>query len=149
MKKEEIASVIRPIVEGHGAFLVDVSFKSEKGAMQVEVFVDTDTGVTTDLCAEISRDLSPVLDKVAGLQRRYYLIVSSPGVDRPLKLPRQYARNTGRTILVSIRRGDRMEKTEGELVEVKSSAIVLRSPELDLREIAFDDILEAHVKLRW
>lgn len=149
MKKEEIAAIIRPIVEGRGAFLVDTLLKTEKGAMKVEVFIDTDAGVTTDLCAEISKDLSPVLDRVAGLQRRYYLIVSSPGVERSLKLPRQYPRNTGRTLIVSMRRGDRMEKTEGELVEVKSSGIVLSSPDKDIQEIAFDDILEAHVKLKW
>ena len=132
-----------------GAYLVDFSLKRERNSLQLEAFVDTDEGVTTDLCAQISRDLSPMLDKVAGLQQRYYLVVSSPGLDRPLRFPRQYARNKGRTLVVSVRTGMNREKVEGELVEVKESAIVLKLPEETPREIPFDGILEAHVKLPW
>jgi ribosome maturation factor RimP len=115
----------------------------------VEVFVDTDEGTTTGLCAEISRDLSSALDQANIVQGRYDLVVSSPGIDRPLRFARQYPRNVGRTLVVKFRKDDRVEKVEGELIEVRPDGFVLQMKSNGPRNFLFDEIVEARVKPAW
>ena len=83
--------VIDPIVRAHGAEVVDVEFKTERGAWVLRVSVERegaserllstrDAAVNLELCANVSRDLSPALDVADLIQHPYQLEVSSPGV---------------------------------------------------------------------
>ncbi|MBI1807533.1 MAG: hypothetical protein HYR76_10835 [Ignavibacteria bacterium] len=146
---KKIAEITEPIVSAKGAFVVDLAFRGNDAGKVLEFFVDTDTGITTELCAEISRDLSQALDKANILQRRYHLVVSSPGIDRPLRFPRQYQKNIGRQLAVTYRGDLRNEKIEGELMEATSAQIVLRLQDGDRREIPVLSIIEARVKAAW
>ncbi|MGA2623669.1 MAG: ribosome maturation factor [Bacteroidota bacterium] len=149
MLQTYIGDLARPIVEARGAILVDVSVRGGRGRKVVEVFVDTDEGTTTGLCAEISRDLSSALDQANIVQGRYDLVVSSPGIDRPLRFARQYPRNVGRTLVVKFRKDDRVEKVEGELIEVRPDGFVLQMKSNGPRNFLFDEIVEARVKPAW
>jgi len=145
---DQIEEIIRPIAEAAGAYLVDLQIRGERGGRILEVFVDSDSGVTTDLCAAISREVSRVLDSAGILRSRYHLVVSSPGVDRPLKFQRQYVKNVGRRLSVIMRVEKGAEKIEGELTGVKEDRLSLRIDET-VREIPFDKIIEARVKAVW
>lgn len=147
---EQIERIARPIVESKGAFLVDIAVRGQESTKVLEVFVDTDTGVTTDLCAEISREISTGLEATDLLQRRYHLVVSSPGLDRPLRFERQYQKNIGRRL--SVRYRDEQHQTQrldGELLSVSPENVVLRVDADDLRSIPFGSIIEAKVKTPW
>lgn len=69
---------------------------------KVEVFIDSDSGLTISRCAEISRYLQLHIDSEQLIKSSYQLEVSSPGIDKPLKLMRQYRKNVGRQVLVEM-----------------------------------------------
>ena len=132
-------------------FVVDVT----QSASRLEVFVDSDSGMTFRKCQRISRYLEAWLDEEQPLGEKYTLNVSSPGVDRPLKFHRQYVKNIGRTLEVTTTAG---EKTKGELKAVEEEAIVLtakvRRKEgkrkvtvIEDSQIPFTDIKKAIVKI--
>lgn len=104
--------------EFEDCFLVELHQASNK----LEVFVDSDSGMTFQKCQRISRHLEEYLDLEHPLGEQYVLEVSSPGVDRPLKFWRQYPRNIGRTVEVTTEGG---AKHKGKLIEVTPLAIIL------------------------
>jgi ribosome maturation factor RimP len=146
---DQIEGLALPIVERHGAFLVDLNIRGEREGKIVEVYIDTDDGVTTGLCASVSTELSVALDTANVIPGRYHLVVSSPGTDRPLKFAQQYRRNVGRMLKVKYRSGKGMENVRGELLESNEHGIILREPQGIVHEIEFDAIDEATVELRW
>ena len=83
-------------------FVVDVNHSNKR----LEVFVDSDSGMTFTKCQRISRYLESYLDEAKPLGEEYVLDVSSPGLDRPLKFHRQYLKNVGRTLEVTTTDGD-------------------------------------------
>lgn len=101
--KMSVSEEIRGIVEGlidKDKFLVDIVLKGPVGAQKLLVLVDSDEGMTIDDCARISRDLSANLDDRSLFDTKYTLEVSSPGLDHPLKLKRQYFKNIGRQMKI-------------------------------------------------
>jgi ribosome maturation factor RimP len=91
--------------EGFDLEALDVSRVGRRG--RVKVVVDSDDGVDLDQCAELSHKVSSVLDEHDMLvgDAPYTLEVSSPGVTRPLTLPRHWRRNTGRLVRVVLSDG--------------------------------------------
>jgi ribosome maturation factor RimP len=108
--RARVRAVIEPVIAAAGFDLEDVTLSRAGRRHVVRVLVDADGGVTLDDVAEVSRDISAALDAaeeagdevVAG---EYQLEVGSPGVDRPLTLPRHWRRNVGRLVTVGGRTG--------------------------------------------
>ena len=83
---------------------VDLSSAGKRRVLRVAI--DKDGGVTMDDIADATREVSRVLDETDAMgQQPYTLEVSSPGVDRPLTLPRHWRRNTGRLVKVVLDEG--------------------------------------------
>lgn len=126
----EIADEIRKIAEeklsGAGQFIVDVIVTSKRGPKKILIILDGDTGITIDDCANLNRELSKELEALPALQDSYLLEVSTPGLDQPLKLKRQYRKNVGRRLNVKL--ADRA--VEGKLVEVTDDKITLEQESL-------------------
>lgn len=104
----ELASEIKRIAEAAlqpGQFIVDVEISAKKGPKKVLVLVDGDSGINIDECAEISRAVSKVLDERSLIDDAYMLEVSTPGVDYPLKLDRQFVKNIGRKLKIRLKDG--------------------------------------------
>ncbi|HEY0699050.1 MAG TPA: ribosome maturation factor RimP [Micromonospora sp.] len=105
-RRLRLRAVIEPVVVAAGYDLEDLSVSRAGRRHVVRVIVDGDDGINLDAVAEVSRAVSAALDKaeesggdlVAG---EYQLEVSSPGVDRPLTLPRHWRRNVGRLVRVT------------------------------------------------
>lgn len=115
---------------------------------KLEVFVDSDSGVTLEKCRRISRYLESYIDEEGWLGEKYTLEVSSPGLGRPLKLKRQYLKNIGRKVEVTLTDG---EVKTGILKSADESVITLqevmvrkegkkKKKEVVLTEIPFDSI---------
>lgn len=100
-------------------FTVEIELKPGN---KLYVFADSDSGMTFEKCQKLSRYLESHLDANGWLGEKYVLEVSSPGIGRPLKFPRQYVKNTGRSLQVT--RLDASE-TEGLLIAADEQQIVL------------------------
>ncbi|MBI1803473.1 MAG: ribosome maturation factor RimP [Ignavibacteriae bacterium] len=146
---EQVEEIARPVVEGRNAFIVDLSIRGNQGQKVVELFIDTDTGVTTEQCAHVSRELSHALDNADLIRGQYHLVVSSPGIDRPLKYPRQYSKNIGRSLAVTVREGDQVGRISGELLDVTGEGITLKTGKDDSRSVRFDEIVDVSVRAPW
>jgi len=108
-------------------FLVDVLLRNVNGTDYLEIYVDTDSGVTVDACAKLSRKLSEEIEVMPELQdllpNRLRLDVSSPGLSRPLKLERQYRKNIGRLLRVKYKDSNEgYHVVKGRLMHVSEQA---------------------------
>ncbi|MEU4381915.1 ribosome maturation factor RimP [Micromonospora echinofusca] len=138
-RRARLRDVIEPVVTAAGYDLEELSVSRAGRRHVVRVIVDADGGIRLDAVAEVSRAVSAALDAaeeaggdiVAG---EYQLEVSSPGVDRPLTLPRHWRRNVGRLVKVTARgagaqaeqaTGDR--QVTGRVVEADDERVVLET----------------------
>jgi ribosome maturation factor RimP len=104
--KARVRAVIEPVVAGAGYDLEDVSLSRAGRRHVVRVLVDADGGINLDDVAVVSREISAALDEAEEsggevLAGEYQLEVGSPGVDRPLTLPRHWRRNITRLVTVN------------------------------------------------
>jgi ribosome maturation factor RimP len=99
-------------------FLIEAKHHGAK----LEVYVDSDIGITFDKCQKISRYLERYLDEESLLGDDYVLEVSSPGVNRPLRFWRQYPKHVGRKVEVSLASG---EVKNGVLIAIDEHAITV------------------------
>lgn len=121
-----IRAVVEPVVAAAGCDLEDLSVTRAGRRSVVRILVDSDGGVSLDAVAVLSRAISRALDEAeesggeltAG---EYTLEVGSPGVDRPLTLPRHWRRNVGR--LVKVKVGPR--QVTGRVVAADEQAVEL------------------------
>jgi len=131
-------------------FIIEVMQNNKK----LQVFIDSDSNISFTKCRKISRYLEEYIDENNWLGEKYILEVSSPGIDRPLKFPRQYNKNVGRRMEVLTMED---EKVSGTLIEVKEEEIVLeykvrikegkkKRTELVQKAIAFENIKKAIIK---
>ena len=78
-------------------FVYDISL----GGNKIVVYLESDSGVSFEACKKVSRHLEQHIDESGWAEGKYALDVSSPGVGSPLKYPRQYIKNVGRSIDVA------------------------------------------------
>jgi ribosome maturation factor RimP len=123
--KEQIESFLEPHLEGGKFFIVDIQVKPSRSSQKVMILLDSDEGITIQECADISRALGNDLEEANVIDIAYTLEVSSPGLDQPLRLTRQYRKNIGRVLKVTLNTG---EILTGTLQEVKDESIVLQLP---------------------
>jgi ribosome maturation factor RimP len=83
-------------------FTVEIDLKPNQ---RLYVFADSDSGFTFEKCQKLSRYLEGFLDENGWLGEKYLLEVSSPGIERPLKFPRQYKNNIGRNLAITTQEG--------------------------------------------
>lgn len=119
--QEKIVQAVESMLEA-GYFLVDVQIKQLKEKKKITVFLDGDQGISIDVCARVSKSLSNYLEQFDWIDTPYVLEVSSPGVDNPLKLPRQYPQHIGRSLQV---KDKNQNLYEGTLIEVKEDSILI------------------------
>lgn len=122
---------------------------------RLEVFVDSDTALTIEMCRQISRYLEQHIDENQWMGEVYSIEVSSPGITRPLQFVRQYKKNVGRTLEVVTK--DKAKK-KAKLIAADDDKIVLEE-EVKVKEgkknvktivnteIPYDNIEKATVKI--
>jgi ribosome maturation factor RimP len=122
----DLVQKIRKLAEEHlkssNEFIVEVIVSARKTPARVLVILDSDSSIGIDDCAEFSRRFSKTLDESGLIEDKYMLEVSTPGLDHPLKLTRQYFKNIGRGLKVKTKTG----VEEGKLETVDEEGITLR-----------------------
>lgn len=143
--REQILQILEPIAKNLGLDLEDVEIKSAGKNSIVQVFVDKDGGINLDEVAQISNQISEVLDQRELLgEKPYTLDVGSPGVDRPLTKPRHWRRNNGR--LVKVNFGSNSEV--GRIIESDEEQVVLEVKGKS-KTLSFEKIDKAFVQVEF
>jgi ribosome maturation factor RimP len=112
--RDALLRVVEPVVRAHGAEVVDIELKPEQAGWVLRVYVEKagaaannlstrDAAVDLELCANVSRDLSPALDIADLIPHAYSLELSSPGVERPLRGERDFVRFAGQKAKLKLR----------------------------------------------
>ncbi len=147
-----VEQVVVPVLRAHGASLFDVSFRREHSGWVLRVMIEVDStqatgGVSVDLCADVSRDISAALDVADTIKQAYSLEVSSPGVERPLRHAADYERFTGRTAKIflnePIEKGQRMVR--GVLAGVQDERVRITRAEDQELQVPLTNIKRAHL----
>lgn len=111
--KDKIVAAVEILLEDNKYFIVEVNVSPSKVRQKVTILIDSDAGISIDECAEISRKLDDIIENEQLIPHAYTLEVSSPGVDYPLAMPRQYQKNIGRSLRLILKDG--LEK-KGQLL---------------------------------
>ena len=154
MATEEKIQEIRQLVEGLIAseteyFLVSVSIKPINN---ISVFVDGDAGITIDKCVKLNRALyKQIVETGLYEDGSFGLVVSSPGIEEPLTMKRQYVKNIGRVVEVDLNEG---KLIEGKMIAADSDGIVVeeekgkgKKKEIVSHVLLFDAIKSTIVKV--
>jgi ribosome maturation factor RimP len=132
-------------------FLVEIRVKPTNN---IKVFIDGDQGVSIEKLVQYNRALYKQLEESGMFPGGdFSLELSSPGLDEPLKLNRQYHKNIGRFVEVTALEG---EKTEGRLLEVKDGGLIVeevkgkgKKQEIVKHEIPFDHIKSTKIQIKF
>jgi ribosome maturation factor RimP len=137
-------ALVRPVIEGEGLDLVDVTFGREDGRRILRVIIDREGGVDLDTISQISQKVSRRLDLEGFEPGPYALEVSTPGIERPLRRPEDFRRAVGERVLVKTPEGI----VEGELRAAEADAIRVASSEGE-RRVALEEVATARTVVDW
>ncbi len=116
----------------------------------LRVAVDKDGGVSLDELAEATRTLSKALDETDLMgEHPYTLEVTSPGVDRPLTLPRHWRRNTDRLVKVTFHDGTTVTGRVTATTDEAATLLLEGEADRDTREVRYDDVAKALVQVEF
>ncbi len=150
MPNDEMRAAIEDCTARCSAHLIELVVRGTRGKTLIEIFIDAEQGVTSDLCSDVSREASLLIDRSGWIQGSYRLDVSSPGIGRPLKFAWQYKKHVGRTLAVKVLSpGGTVEHT-GRLSSVGESGIRLETAKGGApQEFPFESLSEAVVRSPW
>lgn len=143
--EQKLQELVQGSVEDLGCELWGIECQRVGRYLTMRLFIDKEGGVTVEDCADVSRQVSAVLDVEDPIADKYNLEVSSPGLDRPLFTLNQFERYLGQEILLHLRIpvADR-RKWQGQLAKIENDMITLI---VDGKEqvLAFGNIQKANV----
>ena len=96
--EERTEKLLGPILEENHFELVDVEYVKEGGSWYLRAYIDKPGGITVDDCEIVNRALGDLLDEEDFIEDSYILEISSPGLGRPLKKERDFARSLGEEV---------------------------------------------------
>lgn len=108
--EQKTEELLLPILEKRNFELVDVEYVKEGSAYFLRAYIDKEGGITINDCEDVAREMNPVLDELDYIDGSYTFEVGSPGLGRPLKKEKDFARNLGRDVEIRTYRPIRHEK---------------------------------------
>ncbi|WP_077358220.1 ribosome maturation factor RimP [Virgibacillus halodenitrificans] len=141
--------LLHPILEHKGLELVDIEYVKEGKNWFLRIYIDKHGGIDITECGDVSEELSEKLDQQDPIKEAYFLEVSSPGVERPLKTKDDFSNNLNKNIYVKLYEPVEGEKEyEGILKDFTNNILTLeikvktRSKQI---EIPYDKIAKARI----
>jgi ribosome maturation factor RimP len=127
IKDAALQALIEPVVVSMGLVLWGVDYLSQGKHTRLVIYIEHDNGVTVDDCADVSRQVSAVLDVEDPIHGEYRLDVSSPGMDRPLFTLDHFSRYRGHQVSIKLRTPfDGRRKFQGLLAGVEGDDVLLQ-----------------------
>jgi ribosome maturation factor RimP len=148
-KQEELRKIISGLVAGLGYECVGTVCDGGRGSSALRVFIDSPNGISHDDCARVSRAVSEYIDRAESggekfFSGKYFIEVSSPGIERPLYTEEHYARFAGSRASLRVRgRG----KIQGTILSCEGGAVTFRTAEGEEISLPFADIVRGNIAL--
>ena len=157
MPKERVTDIVEklalPILAEAGLELVDVEYKKEGANWFLRVFIDKPGGVDIDDCSRVSERLSDQLDEVDPIPTAYFLEVSSPGAERPLKKPADYINAIGQYVHVGLYEPiSGVKNFEGTLTSFEDEALTVEYERKGVKQtvqIPFSKVASARLAIEF
>jgi ribosome maturation factor RimP len=122
-----VERMLLPYLENSGFELVDVEYVKEGNNWFLRVFVDKEGGIDIDDCGRISEYLSEKLDESDPIADAYFLEVSSPGAERPLKKPQDFVQAIDKHVFVTTYEPvNGLKEFEGKLISASDAELVIQ-----------------------
>lgn len=142
--EQQLTAMINEPVHGLGFELVGVEFVRGRHPV-LRIYIDSENGINVEDCADVSRQVSAILDVEDPISSTYNLEVSSPGLDRPLFTTAHYQRFIGQCVLINLRIAvANRRKWQGVIKEVNDEMIILTIDGKD-ETFAFNNIQKANI----
>lgn len=123
---DKVRRLVEPVIAAEGLELVEIEYRREPLGWVLRLFIDREDGVGIDDCTLVNRLLGDLLDVADPIAHAYHLEVSSPGLDRPLRTWRHFAREVGHVVAVVAREPiDNRKKFKGILRSAEADIITL------------------------
>ncbi|WP_442599536.1 ribosome maturation factor RimP [Neobacillus sp. D3-1R] len=146
---EVVAELVSPIVTDAGLELVDIEYVKEGRDWFLRVYIDKENGIDIEECGLISEKLSEKLDEIDPIPHNYFLEVSSPGAERPLKKDKDFERAIGKNVFIKTYEPIEGEKGfEGTLIEFNGEMIKVEvkiKTRKKIIEIPFEKVANARL----
>ena len=140
----KIEKIVIPAIEEANLDLVDVEFIQEGGYLYVRVYVEKEDGdITLEDCAKLSSKIDEPIDSL--IDHKFFLEVSSPGIERPLKSEKDFIRFTSEKIKVSLKHKLYDNKNFTGILEKFDNNIVYLKVDSETLEIPFNEIRKANI----
>ena len=124
--EQKAEAMAQPIIDQFGFELVDVEYVKEGSTWYLRAYIDKPGGIMVDDCEVVSRELSDILDEKDFIDEAYILEVSSPGLGRPLKKEKDFARSLGEEVEVRTYRAiDRQKEFIGILKDYDKDTVTI------------------------
>lgn len=137
----KLEALITPILERFHYELVDTEYVREGGTYYLRAYIDKEGGITINDCEAVAREMNDLLDAEDFIPNAYSFEVSSPGLGRPLKKERDFARNVGKEIEIRTYRAiDRCKEFFGILQSYDESTVTIAAEDGGERTFARADI---------
>ena len=139
--EQKAEALLAPIVEGQGFELVDVEYVKEAGNWYLRGYIDKPGGITVNDCEAVSRAFSDKLDEEDFIEESYIFEVSSPGLGRPLKKEKDFARSIGEEVEIrTFRPINRQKEFIGILEAYDKETVTIELEEEEKMQINRSDI---------
>ncbi|MGI9860365.1 ribosome maturation factor RimP [Moorella naiadis] len=141
-----IQDLVEPVLTPLGYELIDLQYGREGGRYILRLFIDRPEGIGLDDCEKASRAVGEILDREDPIPNSYYLEVSSPGLERPLKKEDDFKRFTGRRVkLRTFTPIDGQRHFQGRLRGYQEGAVTLELPEGQQLAIPLEQVATARL----
>lgn len=142
-KLDEVYAGMRKYIEALGYDCAGFELTSENDMNILRAYVDMPGGIDLADCEKVAREVTDYLDTVEKeLPERYYLEVSSPGLERPLFTPDDYNRFAGREVRLTLKNG---KKVVGTIARASVTELCLTEEDATERTIPFVDVRKGHL----
>jgi ribosome maturation factor RimP len=142
---DDVTAAIKPVIEAGGNYLEEATITNAGKLRILTVIVDSDSHLNLDQVTAVSRDISEIVEGLTALgETPFTLEVTSPGVDRPLTLPRHWRKNAGRLVKAGLLDGSTVEGRIGaateSTVQINDQVVEIAAIKKALIEIEFKSL---------
>jgi len=145
---EKMKNLVEPLCREMELRLVEVQVQGSQRNLEINVFADSENGITMGQCTKLARMIQDELDMDDAYRMKYRLSVSSPGLDRPLTEDWEFQKNMGRTLKVRYTEEEAVKEVTGKLTGWDAGTIEIET-DGNTTVVPRAGITRAKIKLQW
>lgn len=146
---DTVSEVVKPVLAEDDLELVDIEYKKEGPRWFLRIFIHKPDGITLKDCQKISRKVEDIIEIEDIIAGKYFLEVSSPGLDRPLKSEKDLLRNLNQRVCVDTRSPiNKKSKFVGTIQNAEDGLLFLKLDD-DILSIPIDEIKKAVLEINF